>query len=127
MPECAARVGADRLRLSHYLDTADQPVLVEFDYIRRPPPLAAGVVPMVPEEHRRVLSYGAAYLILDDKDDSGAQGLWTRFQAQYKALRDEEIRGGMRMSSRWGVVQPARSTGTGGLWWTESGLPGYVW
>lgn len=129
LPECAARVTADRLRFSHYLDTSSVPraVQVEFDYIRRPPPLAAGIVPLVPEAHRRVLSYGAAYLILDDKDDSAAQSLWTRFQAQYKALRDEELRGALRMSTRWGVIQPARSTGTGGLWYTDGGLPVYAW
>lgn len=128
MPVLAARVTDDRIRFSHYLDTPSDPDLVqiEFEYLRRPPPLLSGVIPLLPLEHRRVLSYGAAFLILDDKDDNAAQGMWGLFQAQWKAMRDEDIRSRLRMSSRWGVVQPARTSGLS-LWRTTSGLPVFSW
>lgn len=127
-PQVAARVSQERIRFSHYLDTPEMPqnVQVEFEYIARPPVLAEGSVPTIPIEHRRILSYGLAYLILADKDDAGAEALWSMFQAQYKAMRDDEIRDRMKMSSRWGVIQPARASALP-LRRTESGLPIFVW
>lgn len=128
MPLLAARVDERRLRFSHYLDTPSDPdpVQIEFEYIRRPPPLLAGGIPLLPLEHRRVLSYGAAYLIMVDKDDPGASALWGLFQMQWKAMRDEDIRSRHRMSSRWGVVQPPRALGQS-IWRTTSGLPVFAW
>jgi hypothetical protein len=124
MPYAAARVTHDRIRLSHYLDTPTVPrnVQVEFEYIRRPPVLAEGSIPLLPVEHRRILSYGAAFLILNDRDDSSAKDVWGMFEASYKAMRDEEVRDRRRMSSRWGVVQPARAISR-----MDAGLPSYYW
>jgi hypothetical protein len=124
MPYAAARVTHDRIRLSHYLDTPTVPrnVQVEFEYIRRPPVLAEGSIPLLPVEHRRILSYGAAFLILNDRDDSSAKDVWGMFEAAYKAMRDEEVRDRRRMSSRWGVVQPARAISR-----MDAGLPVYYW
>src|SRR5262249_13238849 len=126
----AARVTETKLRFSHYLYTPDTPypVQIEFEYIRRPDVLAEGAIPMVPIQHRRILSYGLAYLILADKDDSSATPVWQQFQAQWKAMMDEYRRGLRRMSSRWGVVQPSRVTQAWGPpLWTSGGLPGWAW
>jgi hypothetical protein len=129
LPVLAARVAQNRLRFSHFLNTPDDPlpVQLEFEYIRRPTVLAEGAVPIIPVEHRRILSYGVAALILTDKDDSSAQTLWGQFAAQYKALRDEHARDMRRMASRWGVIQPPRTSGARAIRLTESGLPVYAW
>ena len=130
LPVVAARVTETKLRFSHYLYTPDTPypVQIEFEYIRRPDVLAEGAIPMVPIQHRRILSYGLAYLILADKDDSSATPVWQQFQAQWKAMMDEYRRGLRRMSSRWGVVQPSRVTQAWGPpLWTSGGLPVWSW
>ena len=72
------------------------------------------------------LAYGCAYLILSDKSDSTAQGMWAMFQTQVKAMRDEAIRGHYRMSGRWGVMMPPRASGFP-LRRTESGFPVFTW
>ena len=61
---------------------------------------------IVPVEHRRVLSYGAGYLLREDKDDSGMGRAFGMFQAQYKALLDEYRRNLRNASPQWGVVVP---------------------
>jgi len=129
MPVMAARVSPTKLRFSHYLDNpqAPRPIQLEFEYIRRPPVITEGSIPSIPVEHRRVLSYGVAALILDDKDDTGAQSLYAKFQTQWQAMLQEHVREGRRMSSRWGVVQPSRATSWGPVAMTESGLPVYLW
>lgn len=128
-PLLAARVTDSRLRFSHFLNTPSTPqnVQLEFEYIRRPPVIAEGVIPSIPIQHRRILSYGAAYLILDDKQDGASQSKYQQFLAQYQAMRDEHARDMRRMSTRWGVVQPARAGGNWSFRLTESGLPVYVW
>lgn len=111
-PELAARVTQSKLRFSHYLGTTAQGAAanvllqLEFEYIRRAEIIAEGSIPVIPVEHRRVLSYGAAWQMLDDKDDSSADRMWLRFQAQYKALLDEHRRDARAMSPFWGVVRP---------------------
>src|SRR5215475_4779420 len=129
LPLLAARVTQDRLRFSHFLNTPNttQPIQIEFEYIRRPDVIAEGTIPTIPVEHRRCLSYGAAYLILDDKADTEAQAKYAMFLAQYKAMRDEHARDMRRMSSRWGVIQPPRSSGNRSIMLTETGLPVYIW
>jgi hypothetical protein len=128
LPIVAARVTERRLRFSHYLNTPQQPlpIQVEFEYIGRPDLIQEGTLPMVPIQHRRILSYGAAYLILNDKDDATAPQLWQTFQAQWKAMADEYRRNLRRMSTRYGTVQPSLvMTGWRGPWgWTTpSSLP----
>ena len=66
-------------------------------------------------------------MILNDKKNSDAQSKYGMFQAQYKAMRDEHARDMRRMSSRWGVIQPPRSSGNRSILLTETGLPIYVW
>src|SRR5262249_33286014 len=60
LPVVAARVTETKIRFSHFLYTPDTPypVQLEFEYIRRPDVLAEGAIPMVPIQHRRILSYG---------------------------------------------------------------------
>lgn len=130
LPICAARVQETKIRFSHFLYTpeAPLPVQVEFEYIARPDVLAEGSVPPVPIEHRRILAYGCAYLILADKDDGSATGLFQMFEAQWKAMLDDYRRGLRRMSSRWGVVQPSRVSGSfGPAFWTTGNLPAWSW
>jgi hypothetical protein len=130
LPIVAARVTETKLRFSHYLFTPDTPfpVQIEFEYLRRPEVLAEGSIPMVPIQHRRILSYGLAYLILADKDDSAAGPVWQQLQAQYRAMQEEYRRGLRRMSTRWGVVQPSRVTPAWGpALWTAGGLPVWSW
>lgn len=129
VPVLAARVNDTRIRFSHFLNTLNQPnpMQVEFEYIRRPPVIAEGVIPIIPIEHRRILAYGAAYLILNDKKNSDADSKFQMFTMQYKAMRDEHARDMRRMSSRWGVIQPARAAGNRSIMLTESGLQIYTW
>ena len=129
LPVLAARVDQRRVRFSHFLNTPGSPFpyQVEFEYIRRPEVIAEGTIPAIPIEHRRILSYGAAFLILNDKKNSDAQSKFQMFLAQYKAMRDEHARDMRRMSLRWGVVQPPRASGNRAILLTETGLPVYVW
>jgi hypothetical protein len=125
----AARVTDQRIRFSHFLNTPNStnPMQLEFEYIRRPDVIAEGTIPLVPIEHRRILSYGAAFLILDDKKSSQMNSMWAHFEATYKAMRDELARDMRRMSTRFGVVQPPRASGSRSIMLTETGLPVYIW
>jgi hypothetical protein len=129
VPMLAARVTDTRIRFSHFLNTPNStnPMQLEFEYIRRPNVIAEGTIPLVPIEHRRILSYGAAFLILDDKKSSQMNSMWAHFEAAYKAMRDELTRDMRRMSTRFGVVQPARASGSRSIMLTETGLPVYIW
>ena len=130
LPIVAARVDERKVRFSHYLYTPDTPlpVQIEFDYIRCPELLAEGSIPPIPPQHRNVLAFGLAYLILVDKDDSAHQALYGQFQGQLKAMTDEYRRTLRRMSTRWGIVQPSRVTGEyGPPRWTTGGLPAWNW
>jgi hypothetical protein len=129
MPVMAARVSDTQLRFAPFLNTPQNPfpLQVEFEYISRPDFITEGSIPDVPLEHRRVLSYGAAYLILDDKDDSGSGSLWQKFQAQYQAMLQEYLRSMWRMSNSFGKIQPSRLSGLRSVMVTESGLPVYIW
>ena len=128
-PVLAARVTDRRIRFSHFLNTPASPfpVQAEFEYIRRPPVIAEGTIPMIPIQHRRILSYGAAYLILNEKGDSTAPSYLAMFLAQWKAMKDEHSHDLRRMSSRWGVIQPPRASGSFAFRLTDTGLPVYVW
>src|SRR5262249_53207639 len=64
LPILAARINQSRIRFSHFLQTTDTlPIQIEFEYIRAPDVIAEGTIPTIPVQHRRILSYGAAYLI----------------------------------------------------------------
>lgn len=130
IPVLAAMVAPLKLRFSHFIGTqvqgspANVPLLLEFEYIARPEPIAEGTLPIVPPEHTRVLSYGAAFLIADDKMDNDRDRLYGRFAAQYKALIDEYRMNLYKGSSRWGAVIP-RTVDEPRRLRTESGL--IVW
>jgi hypothetical protein len=129
VPMLAARVSDTRIRFSHFLNTPNStlPMQLEFEYIRRPNVIAEGTIPLVPIEYRRILSYGAAFLILDDKKSSQMNSMWAHFEAMYKVMRDGLARDMRRMSTRFGVVQPARASGSRSIMLTETGLPVYIW
>lgn len=129
LPVLAARVDQTRIRFSHFLNTPSNPVNVqlEFEYLRRPPVIAEGTSPQIPIEHRRILSYGAAFLILQTKNDSMAPQYMEMFLAQWRAMRNEHARSMRRMSTYWGVVRPPRASGNRAIMLTETGLPIYVW
>src|SRR5262245_23551084 len=128
-PVAAARITEDRLRILPFLNSPADPdnVQVEFEYIKEPEVIAEGVIPAVPIHHRRVLSYGVAYLILLDKGDSDSQGLFQQFQSQYQAMKSEHLKEAQRMSSMYGRLGPARASHWTAIRFTESGLPVYVW
>jgi hypothetical protein len=129
VPMLAARITDTRIRFSHFLNTpsSTNPMQLEFEYIRRPNVIAEGTIPLVPIEHRRILSYGAAFLILDDKKSSQMNSMWAHFEAMYKAMREDLARDMRRMSTRFGVVQPPRASGSRSIMLTETGLPVYIW
>jgi hypothetical protein len=129
MPVLAARVTDTRLRFSHFCNTPANPfpVQAEFEYIRRPQVIAEGTIPPIPIEFRRILAYGAAFLILDDKKSSQQDSMLADFISTYDAMAIQHGRDMRRMSSRWGVIQPPRSSGNRSIMLTETGLPIYVW
>lgn len=93
VPICACMAGYDatnsksRLRFSHYVD---DPLDLEFDYIFTPSALTAGSgKPIFPDAHRRVLSTGAAFMILLDKEDSSAATRLQEFQSYFAAMEAE--------------------------------------
>lgn len=129
-PVLAARVDQSRIKFSHYPSPTADPLLLEFDYVKRPPVIAEGESILVPQEHRRVLVYGAAYLIAQEKGDDDAEWLLTHFQAQWKAMRDETIRSYAKTAPGfWGVPQPsiAATTSIGPIARTSTGLAAYWW
>lgn len=130
LPVLAAMVATQKLRFSHFIGQiangagANTPLLVEFEYIMRPDPITDGTLPIVPQEHARVLSYGAAYQISDDKADNDRDRMYVRFAQQYKAMLDEHRANLYKGSSRWGTVIP-RTIDEPRRLRTESGL--IVW
>jgi hypothetical protein len=129
-PVMAARVDQQRLKFSHYPSLTADPLLLEFEYVKRPPVIAEGEPILVPQEHRRVLVYGAAYLIAQEKGDDDAEWLLTHFQTQWKAMRDETVRSYAKMAPGfWGVPQPsiAATTSIGPAMRTSTGLAAYWW
>lgn len=121
MPDLAALVAERKLRLSHYPGEGTQ---FEFEYIRRAPRLAAGTTPIMPAQHRRLLSYGAAILLTITKHDSTSGELYDLWTAGWKAMADEQRAQLRNGSSRFGVVSPRGFDAPTALR-TESGLRVY--
>jgi len=93
VPTHAAIVGDGRIAFSHYwLDGTDYGPTIEYDYIQRPTAFSTGSeTPVVPYEHRRVLSFGAAWLMAALKQDGGrSELLWGMFQGAYEVMRREQ-------------------------------------
>lgn len=81
------------LRMSHMLQ--DGPIVAWFEYLAKVTELvdSAGTEePPMPHQHRRVLSLGAAYLMLFDKVDSKAQTVQRMFMDAWEAMAEEHYR-----------------------------------
>jgi hypothetical protein len=83
----------------------------EYEYIFQPADLATGEdadespVPLV---HRRILSLGAAYLILLDKRDDTSATIYQQFATSWNAMDTEQRFNWRNGSSTWGLVTPRR-------------------
>jgi hypothetical protein len=123
-PCLAALVTDSKMRFSHFLGSDDNPLPLEYEYIERPAAIAAGVTIIVPYEHRDVLCFGAAYLILYDKSDSKAASELTVWKSQYDALLSEYQRKMHAASPLYGKIITRDQTPTR-LLRTASGWPIY--
>lgn len=112
VPVLAAMVATRTLRLSHYPSV---PLVAEYDYIAQPTALTTGTTPAIPQPHRRLLSYGAAYLIAVEKRDSMGDTFLALFRTAWQGLRRDQYQTVTHASGRSGVVIP-RPVG-GGLPW----------
>lgn len=73
----------------------------DFEYIARPESLAQTVA-LLPAPHRRLLSLGAAYLVLLDKADEKAATLYQQFAVEWDALERDQTRSYRTSSTVWG-------------------------
>jgi hypothetical protein len=96
-PQCAAlrqdsggRLG---LHFSHMIQ--DGPIQFEFEYLCSQTELADSTgleEPVMPQQHRRVLSLGAAYLMLFDKVDAKFSQVGKMFSDAWEAMAEEHYR-----------------------------------
>lgn len=96
-PQCAAIVNAGSaalaLHFSHMLQ--DGPIVAEFEYLFKQSELADSTgleEPTIPHQHRRVLSLGAAYLMLFDKVDKKYAVIGKMFMDAWQAMAEEHYR-----------------------------------
>jgi hypothetical protein len=96
-PQCAAIVNAGSgglaLHFSHMLQ--DGPIVCEFEYLFKQTELADSTgteEPPMPHQHRRVLSLGAAYLMLFDKVDAKYAQVGKMFSDAWEAMAEEHYR-----------------------------------
>lgn len=110
------------IRTSHFPTT---PTIAAYEAIVRPVALSAGnpdtAQPIVPKAHRRILSLGAALLILMDKSDSRADVVFDEFTSVWRSLVNSDDRPEHR-SSR-GYAQLKSRGGRTSIRTTTSGLP----
>jgi hypothetical protein len=127
----AAMIQSEGLvRVSHY--PAAPGLVVEYESIVRPASLEAAAdpandEPTIPAPYRRVLSTGAAMLLLLDKDDEKYLEIFSQFQAQWRALEKGTTRSRhtargygalkVRQDQRLGRVRYTAETGLPVLWW----------
>jgi len=81
------------LHFSHMLQ--DGPIVAEYEYLTRQTELVDTLgteEPFLPFEHRRVLSLGAAYLMLFDKVDSKYQQVGKMFESAWQAMAETQYR-----------------------------------
>jgi len=108
------------LRVSHYADAITD---AEFDYVAQPTGFATGAEsPPMPLVHRRILSFGAAYLILLDKTDSNAGVRYKQFVSGWEAMADEHTKQVGRGSTTFGRIIPRGTTQAPRLLRTTSGM-----
>jgi len=108
-PKLAALVNESTLRFSHYL--LDGPLDVTFEYVQSHTALARGGTPNIPHAHRRILSYGAAYLIMWEKRDRSRGEVFTLFSTAWDAMMADHYK--QTMGPNFGQIIP-RPTGRWG-------------
>jgi hypothetical protein len=81
------------LHFSHMLQ--DGPINAEFEYLTKVTEMADSTgleEPPLPYQHRRLLSLGAAYLMLFDKVDAKYQQVGKMFESAWQAMAEEQYR-----------------------------------
>lgn len=101
------QVSTDRylLRFSHYPDNTYD---LEFDHLALPDTLTDTSTPPLPSAHRRILSFGAAYLILLDKTDANAVVRYQQFTSAWGAMASEHSKQVGRGGELFGRLLPRR-------------------
>ena len=95
---------------------------VEYDYVPIPEQLydIDTSFPIVPEQHRIVLSYGVAHLICMDKNDDRADHYLAKLQAGFKSLSKAEQEQRIDVNPYKGQIVPRRSQVNKFRWWWRS-------
>lgn len=125
-PQAAALVSEGWLRLSHY--PADPGMVIEYDSIVRPDSLAGAAdpstaEPTIPKPFRRILSTGAAVLLLFDKGDGKHEEVFEQFQAIWLAMKKANSRPQHRAARGYGYIKPRLDQVQTKIRTTTSGLP----
>jgi hypothetical protein len=81
---------------------------LEYEYIPNPSDLILTDTPLIPIQHRKVLSYMVAYQILHDKNDTRKDEYRALAQAALKALAKAYRRSKSNTSSQYGRLIPRR-------------------
>lgn len=90
---CTPQAMSPGLHLSHMLQ--DGPIVAEFEYLSKQAELVdvtGTEEPPLPHQHRRVLSLGAAYLMLFDKVDSKYAQVGKMFESAWQVMAEEQYR-----------------------------------
>lgn len=122
-PEMASIVtfNPPTLRLNRFL--TDNNVVMEFEYLVNPPPLSVGGPdPIVPYEHRRILSLGAAYLMLIDKIDARSNQVFGQFITAWEGMQSDHSKQVGNPNYARLLVRPTRTLGARQLLRTSSGM-----
>ncbi len=106
-PQLAALVDATTLRFSHYI--SDGPMRVEFEYEFDPAALTrGGTDPVIPHHFRRILSYGAAYLIMWERRDNSRGEAFRLFAGAWDAMSQENYKQTMGPNYGQIIARPNR-------------------
>ena len=125
-PEMAALVSEGWLRLSHY--PASPGMVIEYDSIVRPLSMETDATPAVtqptvPKPFRRLLSTGAAMLILIDKGDQKHKEVFEQFQSIWLAMKKANSRPQHRAARGYGYIKPRQDQIETRIRRTTGGLP----
>ncbi len=120
-PWLAALVDDSTLRFSHYI--TDGPLVVEFEYVMLPAVLTrGGSDSVIPHQHRRILSLGAAYIMMWEKRDSSRGEVYAAFAAAWEAMETEHYKQTQGPNFGQFVARPGQTTAARGPLRTESGI-----
>jgi len=109
------------LQFSHYIEGNFMDV--EFEYIPDASQLTrGGTDPVIPQHHRRILSYGAAYLIMWEKRDKNRGEAFGLFSGAWEGMANEQYK--QTMGSAYGQItaRPGQVGGGRRRLVTESGI-----